>query len=654
MKRLLINIIFLGLLFVSNDLLAQNWKQLSRSAKEMKNRGEYAAAGQAYESAYRLKSSKKEFINAAGEAYLLSGDYVSAERAFGKIQSNEDFPLAGLKYGRSIKSQGRYQEAMAALKTYAQAYKGSDKALIQKLVDNEIAGCLLAEGMENSEPQPTLSRLGNAVNSPAHDFAPIPFASGILYFTSARSKKSNIFRSRLESGEWSVAIEPKLPTVATGTLSQGSFSPDGQQFYFTVCKNNDWKGVQSECDIYVTRKKDNSWSAPARLRAYIKMEGTTAMYPHVVQIGNNEILYFASDRPDGYGGMDIWYATRRMDSDAFDFSFPKNAGIKINTLGDEITPFYDPQQRTLFFSSNGHPTLGGFDIFRSTGEPNNWNQPENLKQPLNSPSDDFGYIYQDSKENIFLVSTRDFNEKEGKNDADIYTINKFGSGMFVEGTVTTPSSRNKKYKATLYEVTSSGQKRLLVSRFFETENFRFNVLPERNFKLEVTQTGASTLSYSFNTHDTNQKIYKNDFKIGTRQASSSSSGISATPTHTVPTSPTPPVTRPTTPPTTVSTPIRNTTPTSNTIEKNKAYSGTYYKVQLTVVVDFYEQNSEYDKVRAYGNIDTEYLSDRGWTRVLLSPFFTLREAREMMNKAKSMGYPDAFPVRYRDGKRMTP
>ncbi len=651
MKRLLINIIFLSLLFTSNNLLAQNWKQLSRSAKELKNKGDYAAAGQAYESAYRLKSSKKEFINAAGEAYLLSGDYVSAERAFGKIQSDERFPLAGLKYGRSIKSQGRYQEAKAALKTYAQTYKGSDKALIQKLVDNEIAGCLLAEGMENPEPQPTLSRLGNAVNSSSHDFAPIPFASGILYFTSARAKKSNILRSRLEGGEWSVAIEPKLPTVATGALSQGSFSSDGRQFYFTICKNNDWKGVRAECDIYVTRKKGNSWSAPARLREYIKMEGTTAMYPYVVQNGKHEILYFASDRPDGFGGMDIWYATRRMDSDAFDFSFPKNAGTKINTLGDEITPFYDPQQRTLFFSSNGHPTLGGFDIFRSNGEPDNWKQPENLRQPVNSPSDDFGYIYQDSKENIFLVSTRDFSGKEGKNDADIYTINKFGSGMFVEGTVTTPSRRNKKYKAALYELTSNGQKRLLVSRFFETEHFRFDVLPERNFKLEVTQTGAPKLSYDFNTHDTNQKVYKNDFKIGTRPTSSSSSGITSSHTNPIHHSNT------TTTPTKHTSPVRISTPAptaSNTIEKNKTYSGTYYKVQLTVVVEFYEQNSEYDKVRAYGNIDTEYLSERGWTRVLLSPFFTLKEAREMMNKAKAMGYPDAFPVRYRDGKRMTP
>ena len=634
MKSFQINIIVLALLFVGNGLLAQNWKQLSRSAKEMESRGEYIAAGKAYESAFRLKSSKKEFINAAGEAYLQAGDYVSAERAFGKIQSDRDFPLAALKYGRAIKSQGRYQEAKAALKTYAQTYKGTDKALIQKLVDNEIAGCLLAEGMENPELQSTLSRLSNTVNSSANDFSPIPFASGILYFTSARDNKTNILRSRLEGGEWSTAIEPKLPAAAAGALSQGTFSTDGQRFYFTICKNDDWKGARAQCDIYVTRKKDNSWSAPARLREYIKMGGTTAMYPHVVQNGNNEVLYFSSDRPDGYGGMDIWYTTRQIDSDDFDFSFPKNAGKEINTIGDEITPFYDPQQRSLFFSSNGHPTLGGFDIFRSNGYVNNWKKSENLKQPVNSPADDFGYIYQDSKENIFLVSTRNFKGKEGSNDADIYTINKFGSGMLVKGTVETRSGRNKKYKAALYEITTNGQKRLLISKFFETEDFRFDVLPERNFKLEVTQTGYPTLTYDFNTHDPNKKIYTNEFKIGTRQTATTTT--SAQPT------------------TRISTPV--SPPTSNPVakEKNKAYSGTYYKVQLTVVVTFNEQSAAYDKVRPYGSIDTEYLPTRGWTRILLSPFFTLKEAREMMNKAKAMGYPDAFPVRYRDGKRMTP
>jgi len=645
MKRFQINIIVLVLLFVGNGLLAQNWKQLCRSAKKMENSGNYAAAGQAYESAFRLKSNKKEFINAAGESYLLAGDYVSAERAFGKIQSNRNFPLAGLKYGRAIKSQGRYREAKAALKMYAQTYKGSDKSLIKELVDNEIAGCLLAEGIENPELQPTISRLGNGVNSSVNDFAPIPFASGILYFTSARSNKTNILRSRLEGGEWSTAIEPKLPAAAAGALSQGAFSPDGKRFYFTICKDDDWKGTSAECDIYVTRKKDNSWSPPVRLREYIKMDGTTAMYPYVVESGDNEILYFAADRPDGYGGMDIWYTTRQIDSDEFDFSFPKNAGKTINTIGDEITPFYDPQQRSLFFSSNGHPTLGGFDIFRSNGEADNWKKPENLKQPANSPADDFGYIYQESKENVFLVSTRDFSEKEGNNDADIYTINKFGSGMLVKGMVKTRSGRDQKYKAALYEMTTNGQKRLLISKFFETKDFKFDVLPERDFKLEVTQIGYPTLAYDFNTHDINQKIYTNEFKIGKRKivTSSSNSTTSTQPRTRIsrPASPSPPTTS-----------VSSTAPTPK--EKNKAYSGTYYKVQLTVVVTFNEQSPAYDKVRPYGALDTEYLPSRNWTRVLLSPFFTLREALEMTNKAKTMGYPDAFPVRYRDGKRMTP
>jgi Flp pilus assembly protein TadD, contains TPR repeats len=634
MKRLqIITTVFL-FFFVGNSLSAQNWKQLSRSAKELEKKGEYVAAGQDYESAFRLKQSKKGFINSAGEAYLRGGDYIGAERAFGKILSEEAFPLAGLKYGRSIKSQGRYKEAKAALKNYALSYNGTDKELIQKLVDNEIAGCILAEGMENPAPQLTLSRLGNAVNSKMNDFAPIPFASGILYFTSARDKKTNILRSRLEGGKWSLAIEPKLPTVPIGAISQGSFSLDGQRFYFTVCKEDDWKGDRAECDIHVTQKKGNSWSAPIKLREYIKMGGTTAMYPYIVQNGNNEILYFSSDRPDGHGGMDIWYTIRRLDSDVFDFSFPRNAGEQINTIGDEITPFYDSQKKSLFFSSNGHPTLGGFDIFRSSGTPENWKKPENLKQPVNSAANDFGYVYQDSKENIFLVSTRKHNEKEGSNDADIYSINSFGSGMFVEGTVTTQSQRNKKYKAALYEITANGQKQLLVARFFESEKFKFDVLPERNLKLEVTQSGAPTLEYVFNTHDTNQKIYKNNFKLGRRPGSSSRATASSI------SKPVPKVNSPST--------------SAITTEKNKNYSGTYYKIQLTVVVSFNEQSSEYNKIKSFGNIDTEYLPIQGWTRVLLTPFFTLREARDVMNKVQAMGYPDAFPVRYKDGKRMSP
>src|SRR4029079_8758136 len=100
--------------------------------------------------------------------------------------------------------------------------------------------------------------------------------------------------------------------------------------------------------------------------------------------------YFVSNRPNGRGGLDIWYT--QFDSKKKEYNTPKNAGTKINTAGDEFTPFYDSDLSTMYFSSDGWPGLGGLDIFKSNGELKNWSTPENIGSPLNSGSDDLYYV----------------------------------------------------------------------------------------------------------------------------------------------------------------------------------------------------------------------------------------------------------------------
>lgn len=639
------------LLLAAGSVNGQSWKQLVRDAKSAEEAGNYAAAAEAYEAAYKQKSGKKNLIYTAGEAYLIAGDYKGAERAFGRVQSNDDFPLAGLKYGRAIKAQGRYREARSALNTFISTYSAPDKKIVAQLVKNEIAGCALAErNPEQLSNTDGLFRLGSAINSDADDFAPIPFASGILYFVSDRSGKASVLRSRLEGGQWTAAVEPKLPSVA-GHISQGSFSADGKRFYFTLCNDaQGWKGIKSQCDIYVTQRRDQVWSAPAPLRGYLKMGGTTAMHPCVTQKGNTEILYFVSDRPDGHGGLDIWYTTREADSEAFDFTFPKNLGSTINTLGDELTPYFDSGQEQLFFASNGHPTIGGFDIFSSKGSTDSWQSPTHLDAPVNSSADDYGYILPPADEVAFLVSNRSFGtEKTGTTDADIYTFGKGEIPLTISGKVSNAANSSRSYTISLYELPDQTQQRLLTTEKFTEPEYSLPLLPERNLRLVINQSGAAPLVYDFNTLDANQKNYKKDFRLKYAAAVSSASQPSATTT----------TTRPATSTVTNNSRTTSTTrPTTSSVENrppnNQIFSGTYYKVQLTVVVAFDEQSDDYNSVRTMGNIDTEYLAEKGWTRILLSPFFTLKEAREVMMKARNLGYPDAFPVRYRDGKRMTP
>jgi hypothetical protein len=121
-----------------------------------------------------------------------------------------------------------------------------------------------------------------------------------------------------------------------------------------------------------------SWTAPERLPDYINEQNVSTTQPNVVVDGNTEILYFASNRSGGMGGMDIWYTTRETNSNANDFTLPINAGSRINTKADEITPFYDKIEGNLYFASNGGISIGGMDIFKVKGAKSQWQAAENV------------------------------------------------------------------------------------------------------------------------------------------------------------------------------------------------------------------------------------------------------------------------------------
>jgi len=141
---------------------------------------------------------------------------------------------------------------------------------------------------------------------------------------------------------------------------------DGRKFYFTRCLKN-WQG-KVICSIYLTEKTRDGWSKPEKLPLPVNDPNYTSTQPALGRTAqtNSEILYFVSDRPEGRGGLDIWYTIWNQKKKLF--SKPKNAGSKINTAGDEMTPFYNLPTRTLYFSSTGLAGLGGYDIFSAFGE----------------------------------------------------------------------------------------------------------------------------------------------------------------------------------------------------------------------------------------------------------------------------------------------
>ena len=156
----------------------------------------------------------------------------------------------------------------------------------------------------------------------------------------------------------------------------------------------------------MSEKIDNEWSTPILLGSGINNPKYTSTQPTVgvESKTQNEVLYFVSDREGTKGGLDIWYSVYNAKKN--EFKPPKNLGNKINTFGDEMTPFYDIESHTLFFSSDGWPSIGGFDIFKSQGELTQFSTPENIGFPVNSSVDDIYYATSKNREGGFFVSNR--------------------------------------------------------------------------------------------------------------------------------------------------------------------------------------------------------------------------------------------------------
>jgi outer membrane protein OmpA-like peptidoglycan-associated protein len=221
-----------------------------------------------------------------------------------------------------------------------------------------------------------------------------------------------------------------------------------------------------------------------------------------------EVLYFVSNRPGGRGGLDIWYTI--YDPKRNDYRQPRNAGNKINTPGDEMTPFYDHSTRTLYFSSNGHQGLGGFDIFKSMGELRKWISPVNAGYPLNSSYDDLYFGISKNREDGFLVSNRP-SQGSFRNPSccdDIYQYRwtdfvrvavkgtvypaeaaKLGKNLDQEKLLAMKDSIKPLAKAvlSLYMIDPKTKEKVFIDRDTSDENggYYFDLQPEKDYKFEM-------------------------------------------------------------------------------------------------------------------------------------------------------------------------
>ncbi len=320
------------------------------------------------------------------------------KKAPGKIYPESIYYLA-----LTLKSAGNYKESANSWKKVQKIFKDKKSEYYQR-AEQEIKICRWAEFEIRKETTLKAKILKTNQKFEHSHFAAI-LKDSVLYFSSLESDSVNtnfsaLWKANLSS--YRIDAEQKLGSdinMFTSHQAALSFSHDGKRMYFTRCESaQPAKG----CKILVQwQNPDGSMNDPDILGVINETGNNTHAFPAI--INNEEYLIFSSDREGGYGGYDIWYSTI---IDENNYSKPVNAGKLINTPGNEISPAWYSSDTSLYFSSDYHPGLGGYDIIKSKGVPGGFKAPENIGIPWNSPANDLYF----KKYELLDIFTRNLTE----------------------------------------------------------------------------------------------------------------------------------------------------------------------------------------------------------------------------------------------------
>lgn len=360
------------------------------------------------------------------EASRLNFEYDVAEHWYSKVYKADPqgklYPECVLWIAMLKKNKGKYKDARKLFDKYAKKNKRKKDSYFLKKAVQETAACDFAQLLvAKPNTEVVVIHLDSNVNSKVSEYAPMQVDS-LLYFSSLKdasdkdkSQKINynkIYTSIQDSLTWEKAKElDSLFNKAGMHNANTAFNDDFSSVFISRCIGRN--AQEFTCEIYSSDYIDGHWQELKKLPSEINQPGSNNTNPAVGYLGDEEVLFFASDRKGGQGKMDIWYS--RMNADG-SFQVATNAGDKINSIEDEITPFYCKPCQELFFSSTWHKGLGEFDIFKSEYKNNMLGEPKNMGVPINTSYNDIYFSINSKQTQAFLSSNRKgsyFEEKEG-------------------------------------------------------------------------------------------------------------------------------------------------------------------------------------------------------------------------------------------------
>ncbi len=407
--------------FFAAPIFGQSIKAFERAANKSAENRDYYSALKYLENALTIDSSRNDLLVRHAEYSQLFGAPALAVESYEKVLRNNQsgqFNMAYRGLAEAEKSLGKYNDAVRHFQAFLDKNPTAPVADFDA-ANQAILDCDWAVSMFGSpDPSVLIERLNEGVNTPLSDFAPVKKGDTLFYssFQQLDWKDKNypprpIVKMMQAVGE-AAPVETSFNDLARHT-AHSAFSPKGDLMVYTLC---DYTGtVDIKCQLYLRRKTGNDWSAPEKLPNFINSDSASTTQPSLAfgyETGKLS-LFFTSDRKGGRGGMDIYSTVQEPDGS---WGVPQNL-FAINTPGNDITPFYDGKTNTLYFSTDGRRSLGGYDIYKSqqnllVGGPsaddpmNGWAMPENLGLPFNSSGNDLYFMEEKDGEATFFASNR--------------------------------------------------------------------------------------------------------------------------------------------------------------------------------------------------------------------------------------------------------
>jgi len=364
---------------------------------------------------YEKSLNKKESITVKAkiaEAYRFMNNTVMAEKYYEQTISEKDIQKLPLAYTQVLLENGKTEKAETLLDRYLSSNPNDKYAQSLKTC------CRKSEQYKNDSDLYVVKE----VNIPGLEniFSPVPFNNGLIISAEklpGKNEKKNpwngnsyqdlFFLSKASNGLWAEPILLKGTINSQYHEATPTFNQQGSLMFFTRSNyvegklNKDAQNINHLKTFYATLQEDQ-WTNVHE----ISFNSETYSTGHPSLSADGTTLFFTSDKPGGFGGTDIYYSKLTGSS----WGDPINAGIKINTEGNEMFPYVSSDNK-LYFASNGHIGLGGLDIFVSKINENYINEPKNIGYPINSCQDDFGIAFNPDNQSGYLSSSRFGNDR---------------------------------------------------------------------------------------------------------------------------------------------------------------------------------------------------------------------------------------------------